>query len=242
MESNLKEATKREAGGLCASVWRGMLLFMLLLLPGGRLWAQDGWKAQETNPQNYLYWVNGVGYDVDLGKHTAMVVESAKDLQGEVSLLSTLTITRWMNGAEIHPPISYAVESINEGAFENRKITSVVLGVGVKRIKTKAFKGCSQLKKVIYVGANAPNVAADAFEGAGVRSVEAASGGVIVFTTSTGHGKLNATLNGKLIGSGTPAEKGELVVTATAAEHYMVASKSRRGGAYTTSEVGVTVG
>ena len=241
MESNLKEATKREAGGLCASVWRGMLLFMLLLLPGGRLWAQDGWKAQETNPQNYLYWVNGVGYGIDATSGTAKVVESAKDLQGNVSLPSALTITRSKDGAEFSNH-SYTVTAIGEKAFAERSsIASIFLGSGVTDIKGEAFKGCSQLKKVIYVGASVPNVAADAFEGAGVSRVEAAAGGEIVFTTPTGHGKLNATLNGKLIGSGTPAEKGELVVTATAAEHYMVASNSRRGGAYTTSEVGVTV-
>ena len=241
MESNLKKATKREAGGLCASVWRGMLLFMLLLLPGGWLWAQDGWKAQETNPQNYLYWVNGVGYSIDATSGTAKVVESAKDLQGDVSLPSALTITRSKDGAEFSNH-SYRVTAIGEKAFAERSsIVSIFLGSEVTDIEGEAFKGCSQLKKVIYVGASAPDVAAGAFEKAGVRGVEAAAGGEIVFTTPTGYGKLNATLNGKLIGSGTPAEKGELVVTATAAEHYMVASNSRRGGAYTASEVGVTI-
>ena len=241
MESNLKKATKREAGGLCASVWRGMLLFMLLLLPGGWLWAQDGWKAQETNPQNYLYWVNGVGYSIDGTSGTAKVVESAKDLQGDVSLPSALTITRSKDGAEFSNH-SYRVTAIGEKAFAERSsIVSIFLGSEVTDIEGEAFKGCSQLKKVIYVGASAPDVAAGAFEKAGVRGVEAAAGGEIVFTTPTGYGKLNATLNGKLIGSGTPAEKGELVVTATAAEHYMVASNSRRGGAYTASEVGVTI-
>lgn len=241
MESNLKEATKREAGGLCASVWRWMLLFMLLLLPGGWLWAQDGWKAQETNPQNYLYWVNGVGYRIDETSGTAKVVESAKDLQGDVSLPSALTITRSKDGAEFSH-YSYRVTAIGEKAFAERSsIASIFLGSEVTDIEREAFKGCSQLKKVIYVGASAPNVAGGAFDEAGVNGVEAAAGGEIVFTTPTGHGKLNATLNGKLIGSGTPAEKGELVVTATAAEHYMVASNSRRGGVYTTSEVGVTI-
>ena len=242
MESKLKEATKRKAGGLCASVWRGMLLFMLLLLPGGRLCAQDGWKAQETNPQNYLYWVNGVGYRIDETSGTAKVVESAKDLQGDVSLPSALTITRDKDGAEFSK-FNYTVTAIGEKAFAERSgIASIFLGKWVTKIEGEAFKGCSQLKKVIYVGASAPNVAEGAFQKAGVNDVEAASGEEIVFTTPTGHGKLNATLNGKLIGSGTPAEKGELVVTATAAEHYMVASNSRRGGAYTDSEVGVTVG
>ena len=241
MESKLKEATKRKAGGLCASVWRGMLLFMLLLLPGGRLCAQDGWKAQETNPQNYLYWVNGVGYRIDETSGTAKVVESAKDLQGNVSLPHVLTITRDKDGAEFSD-YSYRVTAIGVKAFAERSsIASIFLGSEVTDIEGEAFKGCSQLKKVIYVGANAPKVAEGAFKGTGVNDVEAASGGEIVFTTPTGHGKLNATLNGKLIGSGTPAEKGELVVTATAAEHYMVASKSRRDGVYTTSEVGVTV-
>ena len=241
MESNLKEATKREAGGLCASVWRGMLLFMLLLLPGGRLWAQDGWKAQETNPQNYLYWVNGVGYSIDGTSGTAKVVESAKDLQGDVSLPSALTITRSKDGIEFSH-YSYRVTAIGEKAFAERSsIASIFLGSEVTDIEGEAFKGCKELKKVVYVGASAPNVGTGAFDDAGVKGVEAAAGGEIVFTTPTGHGKLNATLNGKLIGSGTPAEKGELVVTATAAEHYMVASKSRRGGAYTDLEVGVTV-
>lgn len=242
MESNLKEATKREAGGLYASVWRGMLLFMLLLLPGGRLWAQDGWKAQEADPQNYLYWVNGVGYRIDETSGTAKVVESAQDLRGNVSLPSVLRITRDKDGAEFSH-YSYRVTAIGVKAFAERSsIASIFLGSEVTKIEGEAFKGCSQLKKVIYVRASAPNVATGAFEGAGVRGVEAASGGEIVFTTPTGHGKLNVTLNGKLIGSGTPVEKGELVVTATAAEHYMVASKSRRNRAYTASEVGVTVG
>ena len=241
MESNLKEATKREAGGLYASVWRGMLLFMLLLLPGGRLWAQDGWKAQEADPQNYLYWVNGVGYRIDETSGTAKVVESAQDLRGNVSLPSVLRITRDKDGAEFSH-YSYRVTAIGVKAFAERSsIASIFLGKWVTKIEGEAFKECSQLKKVIYVGASAPNVAAGAFDEAGVNGVEAAAGGVIVFTTPTGHGKLNATLNGKLIGSGTPVEKGELVVTATAAEHYMVANNLRRDGAYTDLEVGVTI-
>ena len=223
---------------------QGVLALVLVsLLPCGVLTAQEGWLQKTGAASEYLYWVNGVGYSIDRAGSAAAAVATAEHLSGEVSLPTRLIVTRDAQGELI--PVggaSFSVTRIGANAFAGRdKVTRVLLGREVQKLEARAFAECTSLAGVAFQGASEPEAAADAFAGAGVERVERAGAKVVEFTSPTGHGKLVAMLNGKLVKSGVEAEAGELVITATADANYLIATRGRRNGVYTSSDAGVEV-
>lgn len=224
--------------------FQGVLALVLVsLLPCGALTAQEGWLQKTGAAGEYLYWVNGVGYSIDRAGSTAAAVTTAEHLSGEVSLPTHLIVTRDAQGELI--PVggaSFSVTRIGANAFAGRdKVTRVLLGREVQKLEARAFAECTSLVSVAFQGASEPEAAADAFAGTGVERVERAGAKVVEFTSPTGHGKLVAMLNGRLVKSGVAAEAGELVITATADANYLIATRGRRNGVYTSSDVGVEV-
>ena len=220
-----------------------LALVLVALLPCGALTAQEGWLQQTGAASEYLYWVNGVGYSIDRAGSTAAAVTTAEHLSGEVSLPTHLIVTRDAQGELI--PVggaSFSVTRIGANAFAGRdKVTRVLLGREVQKLEARAFAECTSLVSVAFQGASEPEAAADAFAGTGVERVERAGAKVVEFTSPTGHGKLVAMLNGRLVKSGVAAEAGELVITATADANYLIATRGRRNGVYTSSDAGVEV-
>ena len=220
-----------------------LALVLVALLPCGALTAQEGWLQKTGAASEYLYWVNGVGYSIDRAGSTAAAVTTAEHLSGEVSLPTHLIVTRDAQGELI--PVggtSFSVTRVGANAFAGRdKVTRVLLGREVQKLESRAFAECTSLVSVAFQGASEPEAAADAFAGAGVERVERAGATVVEFTSPTGHGKLVAMLNGRLVKSGVAAEAGELVITATADANYLIATRGRRNGVYTSSEAGVEV-
>lgn len=220
-----------------------LALVLVALLPCGALTAQEGWLQKTGAAGEYLYWVNGVGYSIDRAGSTAAAVTTAEHLSGEVSLPTHLIVTRDAQGELI--PVggaSFSVMRVGANAFAGRdKVTRVLLGREVQKLESRAFAECTSLVSVAFQGASEPEAAADAFAGAGVERVERAGAKVVEFTSPTGHGKLVAMLNGRLVKSGVEAEAGELVITATADANYLIATSGRRNGVYTSSDVGVEV-
>lgn len=220
-----------------------LALVLVALLPCGVLTAQEGWLQKTGVAGEYLYWVNGVGYSIDRAGSAAAAVATAEHLSGEVSLPTRLIVTRDAQGELI--PVggaSFSVMRVGANAFAGRdKVTRVLLGREVQKLESRAFAECTSLAGVAFQGANEPEAAADAFAGAGVERVERAGAKVVEFTSPTGHGKLVAMLNGKLVKSGVEAESGELVITATADANYLIATRGRRNGVYTSSDAGVEV-
>lgn len=83
----------------------------------------------------------------------------------------------------------FPVESINTSAFENnRTITSVVFGSSLKRIRTKAFCGCSSLSRVV-VPEGVETIENNAFQNCAVRYAELPS---TLTTLSSGVFKTNS--------------------------------------------------
>ena len=246
-----RNAGWRYFGGVLASFgWRkhhfvqGVLALVLVaLLPCGALTAQEGWLQKTGAAGEYLYWVNGVGYSIDRASGAAAAVATAEHLSGEVSLPTHLIVTRDAQGELI--PVggaSFSVTRVGANAFAGRdKVTRVLLGREVQKLESRAFAECTSLAGVAFQGANAPETAADAFAGAGVDRVERSGAKMVEFTSPTGHGKLVAMLNGRLVKSGVEAEAGELVITATADANYLIATRGRRNGVYTSSDAGVEV-
>ena len=220
-----------------------LALVLVALLPCGALTAQEGWLQQTGAASEYLYWVNGVGYSIDRAGSTAAAVTTAEHLSGEVSLPTHLIVTRDAQGELI--PVggaSFSVTRIGANAFAGRdKVTRVLLGREVQKLEARAFAECTSLVSVAFQGASEPEAAADAFAGTGVERVERSGAKVVEFTSPTGHGKLVAMLNGRLVKSGVAAEAGELVITATADANYLIATRGRRNGVYTSSDAGVEV-
>ena len=220
-----------------------LALVLVALLPCGALTAQEGWLQKTGAAGEYLYWVNGVGYSIDRAGSTAAAVTTAEHLSGEVSLPTHLIVTRDAQGELI--PVggaSFSVTRVGANAFAGRdKVTRVLLGREVQKLESRAFAECTSLVSVAFQGASEPEAAADAFAGVGVERVERAGAKVVEFTSPTGHGKLVAMLNGRLVKSGVAAEAGELVITATADANYLIATRGRRNGVYTSSDVGVEV-
>lgn len=217
------------------------LVALFLSVPCGEAMAQraeatqDGWREAGSN--DFLYWVRGVGYRLNDEGLRAEVVETDTDLEGEVTLPDALIVTRDAQGDLINDDhYSYKVTSIGAQAFKGRdRVTKVILGQYVATIKREAFAGCVNLEEVARLEGSGTiateiNSFKDSKVAAGITTV---SGGIVLYSVPTGHGSVVAMLGGRKLASGAKAEKGELVLVATADDNYEVAGGYRRNGAYT---------
>ena len=202
---------------------------------------QDGWRERTAGSKDFLYWVRGVGYRLNGADLRAEVVATDTDLEGEVTLPDALLVTRDAQGNLFNDDrYSYKVTSIGAQAFKGRdRVTKVILGQYVATIESEAFAGCALLAEVAKLEGSGTIVAGtDSFKGSKVAAagITTVSGGIVLYSVPTGHGSVVAMLGGRKLASGAKAEKGELVLVATADDNYEVAGGYRRNGAYTGGE------
>lgn len=219
------------------------LVALFLSVPCGEAMAQraeatrDGWRERTAGSKEFLYWVRGVGYRLNVADLRAEVAATDTDLEGEVTLPDALIVTRDAQGDLINADrYSYKVTSIGAQAFKGRdRVTKVILGQYVATIESEAFAGCALLAEVARLeGSETIVTETDSFKGSKVAAgITTVSGGIVLYSVPTGHGSVVAMLGGRKLASGAKAEKGELVLVATADDNYEVAGGYRRNGAYT---------
>jgi len=87
--------------------------------------------------------INKIKYEVDLNKKIASVIKNngilRKSLKGTVTIPSKI----------IYNGIEYPVISIQNAAFENLNLKSIIISEGVIRIENAAFLNCKKLESVI---------------------------------------------------------------------------------------------
>lgn len=104
---------------------------------------QDGWAGD-------LYWVDGVGYRLNVAEGKATVSGSSGDLAGYLYLPDALYVEKDAGGNALDPSV-FNVVSVAENAFAGRdQITAVSMGSNIGSISSTAFADCLGIKEVVF--------------------------------------------------------------------------------------------